>query len=74
MDGTVEIAFRMHCIDDEGQRIPIIIYFLPRVLLCFYINNYINDLFLHGPEYDQIKLHSGANGLVVEKCRKADLT
>ena len=29
---------------------------------------------MHGPESDQIKLHSGAIGLVVEKRRKTDLT
>ena len=34
----------------------------------------IYGVFLNGPEYEQIKRHSGANDLVVEKRRKTDIT
>ena len=33
-----------------------------------------NIKFLHGPGYDQIKLHYGANGLVVDERRKTYIT
>ena len=34
----------------------------------------MNHYFSTVPEYDQIKLHSGANDLVVEKLRETEIT